>query len=66
MLLSARLRHVAGTVWSTKRYLNMSLLKDIEMVEKEVAWQLRTPPLEEGFGCIEINIYLRTNFIGTL
>jgi len=37
MLLSARLRHVAGTVWSAKRYLNMSLLKDIEMVEKEVA-----------------------------
>jgi len=36
-LLCARLCHVSGTVWSTKRYLNMSLLKDIEMVEKEVA-----------------------------
>ena len=66
MLLSARLRHVAGTVWSTKRYLNMSLLKETEMVEKEVVCQLRTPPLEEGFGCLETNIYLRTNFIGAL
>jgi hypothetical protein len=32
-LASARLRHIAGTRWSTKRYLNMQLLKqrDIEM-----------------------------------
>jgi hypothetical protein len=27
----ARLRHVAGTAWSTKRYLNMELLKDQHM-----------------------------------
>jgi putative transposase len=27
-LAAARLRHVAGTAWSTKRYLNMELLKD--------------------------------------
>ena len=26
-LASARLRHIAGTRWSTKRYLNMKLLK---------------------------------------
>ena len=37
MLSCARLRHVSGTVWSTRRYLNRSLLKDIEMVDKDVA-----------------------------
>ena len=26
-----RLRHVAGTAWSTKRYLNIGLLKDQQM-----------------------------------
>ena len=26
-LVAARLRHIAGTRWSTKRYLNMQLLK---------------------------------------
>jgi len=32
-LAAARLRHIAGTRWSTKRYLNMQLLKqrDVEM-----------------------------------
>jgi putative transposase len=30
-LAAARLRHVAGTAWSTKRYLNMELLKDQHM-----------------------------------
>jgi putative transposase len=30
-LAAARLRHVAGTAWSTKRYLNMELLKDLHM-----------------------------------
>ena len=30
-LAAARLRHVAGTTWSTKRYLNMELLKDQHM-----------------------------------
>ena len=34
MLCAARLRHVAGTAWGRKRYLNMDLLKDLEM-EKE-------------------------------
>ena len=60
MLLSARLRHVAGTVWSTKRYLNMSLLKETEMVEKEVVCQLRTRPLGRG------SVALKTNFSGAL
>jgi putative transposase len=31
MLVAARLRHIAGTRWSTKRYLNMSLLKEMKM-----------------------------------
>jgi hypothetical protein len=30
-LAAARLRHIAGTAWSTKRYLNIGLLKDQEM-----------------------------------
>ena len=27
-LAAARLRHIAGTAWSTKSYLNIELLKD--------------------------------------
>jgi transposase-like protein len=30
-LAAARLRHIAGSSWSTKRYLNMELLKDQKM-----------------------------------
>jgi len=30
-LVAARLRHIAGTAWSTKRYLNIELLKDQQM-----------------------------------
>jgi transposase-like protein len=30
-LAAARLRHVAGTAWLTKRYLNIELLKDQQM-----------------------------------
>jgi putative transposase len=30
-LAAARLRHIAGTAWSTKRYLNIGLLKDLQM-----------------------------------
>ena len=30
-LAAARLRHIAGTSWSTKRYLNIELLKDQQM-----------------------------------
>ncbi len=28
MLCAARLRHIAGTKWGQKRYLNMELLKE--------------------------------------
>jgi putative transposase len=31
MLVAARLRHIAGTRWSSKRYLNMDLLKEMEI-----------------------------------
>lgn len=34
MLCAARLRHIAGTKWGRKRYLNMELLKDME-IERE-------------------------------
>jgi hypothetical protein len=30
-LAAARLRHIVGTAWSTKRYLNIELLKDHRM-----------------------------------
>ena len=30
-LAAARLRHIAGTKWSTRRYLNMKLLKEQKM-----------------------------------
>jgi len=30
-LAAARLRHIAGTAWSTKRYFNVELLKDQQM-----------------------------------
>ncbi len=35
MLVAARLRHIAGTRWSSKRYLNMELLKEME-IEKDM------------------------------
>ncbi len=36
-LAAARLRHIAGTKWSTKRYLNMKLLKQQELMETKSA-----------------------------
>ena len=36
MLIAARLRHIAGTKWGTRRYLNMNLIKEME-VEEEIA-----------------------------
>ena len=36
-LAAARLRHIAATKWSTKRYLNMKLLKQQEMMETKSA-----------------------------
>ncbi len=31
MIVAARLRHIAGTKWSSKQYLNMQLLKELEV-----------------------------------
>lgn len=31
MLVAARLRHISGTKWSTKRYLNMQLLREMDL-----------------------------------
>lgn len=31
MLVAAKLRHIAGTKWSSKRYLNMQLLRELEV-----------------------------------
>ena len=36
MLVAARLRHIAGTKWGTRRYLNMNLIKEME-TKKEIA-----------------------------
>jgi putative transposase len=36
MLVAARLRHIAGTRWGTRRYLNMNLLTELKR-EKEIA-----------------------------
>jgi hypothetical protein len=36
MLVAARLRHIAGTRWGTRRYLNMNLLTEFEK-EEEIA-----------------------------
>jgi len=37
MLVAARLRHIAGTRWSSKRYLNMDLLRELELEKKMAA-----------------------------
>ncbi len=37
MLAAARLRHIAGTQWGTKRYLRMDLLRDLDLAETLVA-----------------------------
>jgi len=37
MLAAARLRHIAGTQWRTKRYLKMELLRDLDLPETCVA-----------------------------
>jgi len=36
MLVAARLRHISGTKWGTRRYLNMKLIKEME-IEKGIA-----------------------------
>ena len=37
MLVAARLRHVAGTRWGTRRYLNMDLLTELKKEEELAA-----------------------------
>ncbi len=37
MLCAARLRHIAGTTWGTRRYLNMEALKQHEAEKQSVA-----------------------------
>ena len=37
MLAAARLRHVAGIKWSTKKYLNIDLLKEKELLQEQAA-----------------------------
>jgi hypothetical protein len=32
MLVSARLRHVAGSKWGTRRYLDMSRLRELDTI----------------------------------
>jgi transposase-like protein len=34
MLVAARLRHIAGTKWGSRRYLNMDLLREQEVERK--------------------------------
>ena len=34
MLAAARLRHIAGTRWGTKRYLRMDLLRGLNAAER--------------------------------
>ena len=34
MLAAARLRHVAGTKWGTKKYLNMERIREQEIEEQ--------------------------------
>ena len=35
MLVCARLRHVAGSDWGTKRYMNMDHLRDMELAQTD-------------------------------
>lgn len=37
MLVGARLRHIAGTKWGSKKYLNMELLKEMKINKKHAA-----------------------------
>jgi putative transposase len=42
MLVAARLRHISGTRWGTRRYLNMELLSELKIEEKESDYSLAT------------------------
>ncbi len=37
MLVSARLRHIAGTKWGQRRYLDMNRLREAEKIEEAAA-----------------------------
>ena len=37
MLVGARLRHIAGTKWGSKKYLNMNLLREMKIEKEHVA-----------------------------
>lgn len=37
MLVAARLRHIAGTKWGTRRYLSMERLYELERMKEEAA-----------------------------
>jgi len=37
MLVAARLRHIAGTKWGTRRYLSMERLCELERMKEEAA-----------------------------
>jgi putative transposase len=42
MLVAARLRHISGTRWGTRRYLNLELLSELKIEEKESDYSLAT------------------------
>jgi putative transposase len=37
MLVAARLRHIAGTKWGTRAYLDMERLREVKQTETEIA-----------------------------
>jgi len=37
MLAAARLRHIAGTKWGTRRYMNMARLKELKQEQQEAS-----------------------------
>jgi hypothetical protein len=37
MLLAARLRHIAGTRWALRKYLDLGLLRDTALEKKQSA-----------------------------
>jgi transposase-like protein len=43
MLVAARLRHVAGTRWGTRQYMDMERLREQEQEEREatIAWSMQ-------------------------
>ena len=52
-LAAARLRHVAGTAWSTKRYLNIELLSD-DRPHSRVGWM--SPSIYAAATAVPFNV----------